>query len=272
MTTTTNTTGFALELRSVRNIFMRDLLRFFKDKARIIGSVMQPVIFLGIFGVGLEATISMGGGPGIGFNFVQFMFPGIIATTTLGVALNTSISIVTDREFGFLKEILVAPVSRASIMFGKVLSGIVIGLFQAVLLIALSPLFGLDIVWSTIPGILFFALLLSFAVTALGLFIASRMRNAEGFQFVFQFLFFPMMFLSGAFFSLTNVPKWMEVLSTVNPLTYAVDGLRRVVFTDAPKQVLDSILLHSSTENMLVILAFGLVMFILAFWSFNRAE
>lgn len=269
---TNYTTGFALELRSVRNIFIRDLLRFFRDKARIIGSVMQPVIFLGIFGVGLEATLNMSGGPGVGFNFVQFMFPGIIATTTLGVALNTSISIVTDREFGFLKEILVAPVSRASIMFGKILSGIVIGLFQAILLIALSPIFGLAIVWSTIPGILFFAFLLSFAVTALGLFIASRMRNAEGFQFVFQFLFFPMMFLSGAFFSLTNVPKWMEILSTINPLTYAVDGLRNIVFSDAPQQLRDSIINHSASMDMGIIIAFGLVMFILAFWSFNRAE
>ncbi|MFA6391198.1 MAG: ABC transporter permease [Patescibacteria group bacterium] len=260
-----------LEFRSMRNIFMRDILRFFRDKARIIGSIMQPLIFLGIFGVGLESTMNMGG-EGLGFNFVQFMFPGIIATTTLGVALNTSISIVTDREFGFLKEILVAPVSRASIILGKILSGVVIGLFQAVLLIAISPVFGLSIDWGTVPGLLFVSLLLSFAVTSLGLFIATRMRNAEGFQFVFQFLFFPMMFLSGAFFSLTNVPKWMEIVSSINPLTYAVDGLRNIVFSNAPQQVIDSIVIHSLSFDALVIVAFGLVMFGLSFWSFNRAE
>jgi len=264
------TNNLKLELRSIRNIFIRDILRFFRDKARIIGSVAQPIIFLGVFGVGLESTLNAS--QGLGFNFVQFMFPGIIATTTLGVALNTSISIVTDREFGFLKEILVAPVSRASIMLGKILSGVLIGVFQAVVLIAISPLFGLEIDWATVPGLLFIALLLSFAVTSLGLFIATRMRNAEGFQFIFQFLFFPMMFLSGAFFSLTNVPKWMELLSTINPLTYAVDGLRNIVFHSAPQIVRDSIIIHTLSFDALIIVVFGLVMFILSFWSFNRTE
>jgi ABC-2 type transport system permease protein len=262
--------NIALEIRSVRNIFLRDILRFFRDSARVIGSVVQPIFFLGVFGVGLKSTLGMG--QGIGFDFVQFMFPGIIATTTLGVALNTSISIVTDREFGFLKEILVAPVSRASIMAGKILSGIVIGLFQAILLIALSPLFGLTIDWSHVPGLLFVALLLSFAVTSMGLFIATRMRNAEGFQFVFQFLFFPMMFLSGAFFPLTNVPTWMKIVSNINPLTYAVDGLRNVVFHNIPDALRQTIILHSLPFDCMIIVGFGLVMFGLAFWSFNRAE
>ncbi len=260
----------ALEFRSLRNVFLRDVLRFFRDRARIIGSIVQPIFFLGVFGVGLQSTLNMG--QGLGFDFVQFMFPGIIATTTLGVALNTSISIVTDREFGFLKEILVAPVSRASIIAGKIASGIVIGLFQAILLIALSPIFGLKIDFAHVPGLLFIAFLLSFAVTSMGLLIASRMRNAEGFQFVFQFLFFPMMFLSGAFFPLTDVPKWMEIISTINPLTYAVDGLRNVVFQAAPEAVRNIIIVHSLQYDALIIIGFGLVMFALAFWSFNRAE
>jgi len=259
-----------LELRSTRNIFLRDILRFFRDKARIIGSIVQPLFFLGVFGVGLQSTLSMG--QGLGFDFVEFMFPGIIATTTLGVALNTSISIVTDREFGFLKEILVAPVSRASIILGKIFSGIAIGLFQAILLIALSPIFGLKIDFGSIPGLLFVAFLLSFAVTSLGLFIASRMRSAESFQFIFQFLFFPMMFLSGAFFPLTNVPTWMKIVSDINPLTYAVDGLRNVVFSDMPEMVKNTIIIHPLHFDALLIVAFGLVMFGLAFWSFNKAE
>lgn len=200
------------------------------------------------------------------------MFPGIIATTTLGTALNTSISIVTDREFGFLKEILVAPVSRASIMFGKILSGVFVGVFQAILLIALSPIFGIPINWAAVPMLLFIALLLAFAVTSLGLLIASRMRNAEGFQFVFQFLFFPMMFLSGAFFSLANVPTWMNILSKINPLTYAVDAMRSVVFSDASSVIRDQIVLFSKGVSISVVLGFGIVMFLLAFWSFNRTE
>lgn len=257
-----------VELRAVTNVFYRDILKFFRDKARIISLLAQPLIFLGVFGVGLESTLSQG----LPFNFVQFMFPGIIATTTLGTALNTSISIVTDREFGFLKEILVAPVSRASIMFGKILSGIFVGVFQAILLIALSPIFGLEIVWGAVPMLLLIALVLAFAVTSLGLLIATRMKNAESFQFVFQFLFFPMMFLSGAFFSLTDVPLWMNIASKINPLTYAVDALRGVVFSDATQAIKDSIIQFSIGSNIAVVLGFGFVMFMLAFWSFNRAE
>ncbi|PIY95574.1 MAG: ABC transporter [Candidatus Kerfeldbacteria bacterium CG_4_10_14_0_8_um_filter_42_10] len=261
---------FILELRSLRNIFLRDILHFFRDKTRIIASVVQPIFFLGVFGVGLKSALGVG--QGLGFDFVEFMFPGIIATTTLGVALNTSISIVTDREFGFLKEILVAPVSRASIVAGKIFSGIFIGLFQAIMLIALSPIFGLKIDWGAIPGLLFIALLLSFAVTSMGLLIASRMRSAEGFQFIFQFLFFPMMFLSGAFFPITDVPTWMKIISNINPLTYAVDGLRNIVFHGVPEIVRNTIIIHSLRFDALLIVAFGLIMFGLAFWSFNRAE
>ncbi|MFA6511974.1 MAG: ABC transporter permease [Patescibacteria group bacterium] len=259
-----------LEFRAIRNIAYRDLLRFFRDKARIIGSLAQPLIFLGVFGVGLESTLQLG--EGFDFNFVEFMFPGIIATTVLGVALNTSISIVTDREFGFLKEILVAPVSRWSIILGKIFSGTIIGLFQAIIIIIISPIFGFTIDWTALPLLLGISLLLSFAVTSLGLLIASRMRNAEGFQFIFQFLFFPMMFLSGAFFPLTNVPQWMSLLSKMNPLTYAVDGLRNIIFSDAPAIVKDQLLVYGLGLDALVILAFGLVMFALSFWSFNKAE
>lgn len=162
------------------------------------------------------------------------MYPGVLGMTVLFTAMFSAISIIWDREFGFLREILVAPVSRGSIVIGKVLGGATVATLQGLLLLLLAPLVGVRIGPAQILGLCLVMLLVSAALTSLGLVIASRMATMEGFQVVMNFLVLPLWLLSGAFFPLRGLPLWMAVLTRVDPLTYAVDALRGMVYARSP--------------------------------------
>jgi len=172
-----------LFIQTIYTIWQRELIRYWRDKARIISTLIQPLMFLAIFGAGLSQTLATGN---FGVDFVQFMYPGIIAMGIMGVAFFSTISTVWDREFGFLKEILVAPVSRVSVALGKTLGATTIASIQAFILLILAPFIGITISFGIIPQLLFFMILLAFAISGFGLLIASLMKTTESFGLLMQ--------------------------------------------------------------------------------------
>lgn len=255
-------------LQTIYTIWQRELVRYTRDKTRIISSLLQPLMFLAIFGVGLKSTLSPAD---IGFDFVQFMFPGIIAMSVMGVAFFSTISTVWDREFGFLKEILVAPVPRSAIAIGKTAGATTIAAIQAMILLSLAPFIGIHLSFSSIPLLVILMILLAFAISGMGLLIASRMRSMESFGLLMQILIMPMFFLSGAFFPLTAVPKWMAFVSHLNPLTYGVDAMRQMMLSgQVPKTILSSIAVHTIPTDVLFLVGFSCVMVGLAVSAFNK--
>lgn len=255
-------------IQTIITIWQREIIRYIRDKTRIISTLLQPLMFLIIFGSGLRQTLAQGN---FGVDFIQFMYPGIIAMSVMGVAFFSTISTVWDREFGFLKEILVAPVSRTAIAVGKTLGATTIAALQALILLLIAPLIGISINPAIIPELFLFMLLLSFAISGMGLLIASLMKTTESFGLLMQVLIFPMFFLSGAFFPLTAVPTWMSILSNINPLTYGVDAFRQIILkSQISQEVIDNIVLYPIHINALFLMAFSTVMVVAAVYAFNK--
>jgi ABC-2 type transport system permease protein len=206
-------------------VWLRDTLRYFREKSQLIGSLTRPILWLFILGMGLRGTAQPVGN----FNYTQFIFPGIVAMTIIFTSIQSAITIIWDREFGFLKEILVAPVPRTSIAIGKGLAGTTLSLIQGGIILLLSPLVNVHFPLVNVLPILLVMILLSFALTGIGIIIAARMTSFQGFGTIMNFVIMPMWFLSGALFPPTNLPWWLKVLVRINPLSYGVDMMRRLV-------------------------------------------
>ena len=219
--------SMADHVRAVRVVWQRELIRFFQDRARMVTSLLQPVLFLFVLGTGLSALASQGTG---GLSLRTFMFPGVLALATMFTAIFAAGSIVWDREFGFLREMLVAPVSRSAIVVGKCLGGATVATFQGAVMLALAGAVGVPYSPVLLLTLVFELLLLSFTLTALGVVVAARMKNIQTFFAMTQVFLMPMFFLSGALFPLSNLPSWLHVLTRIDPMTYAVDPMRRAVF------------------------------------------
>ncbi len=214
------------ELRTVGMVWERELIRFARTRTRILSGFTQPILFLFVLGYGMTTLVGTTGG----FDFKKFVFPGIVAMTVVSTAIFSAISIVWDREFGFLREMLVAPVSRAALVVGKTLGGASVATVQGTIMLVLAPLIGVHLTALLVVEVIATELLMAVALTTFGVFVASRIQKMEGFQVVMQLLLFPMLFLSGALFPLKGLPTWLAVITRINPLTYAVDPLRHVVF------------------------------------------
>ena len=219
-------TEVAAELRTIGMVWERELIRFVRTRTRILSSFVQPVLFLFVLGYGMSTLV----GTTAGFTFKKFVFPGIVAMSVVMTAIFSAISIVWDREFGFLREMVVAPVSRVSLVVGKTLGGASIATGQGTIMLVLAPLIGVHLTVALVFEVIGLELLMAVGMTTFGVFVASRIQRIEGFQVVMQLLLFPMLFLSGALFPLKGLPAWLAVITRVNPLTYAIDPLRRVVF------------------------------------------
>ena len=217
---------FSNELRTMAMVWQRELIRFGRNRLRIFTSLSQPLLFLFVLGYGMSSLV----GVTAGFDFKKFLFPGIVAMTVVSTAIFSAISIVWDREFGFLREMLVAPVRRSSLVVGKTLGGATVAALQGTIMLAFAPLIGVRLTVPLVLQVVALELVMSIAITAFGVFVASRIARIEGFQVVMQLVLFPMLFLSGALFPLEGLPGWLTVLTRVNPLTYAVAPLRQVVF------------------------------------------
>lgn len=269
-------------LKAIYIIWYRDLLRFWRDKIRIVAALAQPLMFLALLGPGLSAGMGiLGRNPqGQGIDYVKFLYPGIISMTVLFTSMFSAISIVWDREFGFLKEVLVAPTSRAAVALGKALGGSTIALIQGTILLVFAPVVGVGLTVERVALLLPLLFLTAFSVTSLGLMIAARMRTMESFQMIMNFLMMPMFFLSGALFPMTNLPAWLTYLTRLNPLTYAVNSIRGLVLqaTDLPSQVLPPVgftvegTYLSLSNDVLVLAAFAAVMIVLAMRAFTLQE
>lgn len=258
-------------LQGIYTIWYRDLLRFRRDKMRLVMSLAFPLLFLVVFGSGLGGSMGLLA-PGV--NFSKFMFPGIIGMTVLLTSFMSGVSVVWDREFGFLKEVLVAPISRVAVAAGKTLGGATIALIQGTLILVFAPIFGIMSPWEVLPRLLPVMFLVACALSAMGIFLASRIKSMEAHQAVMQLLMFPMVFLSGVFFPVNNLPAWMNVLVKINPATYGVDAIRRLVLGAESTSLGVTVLGHTMSigEDLMVVAAFGVVMVVLAMWSFGSQE
>jgi len=224
--------GLRHEARAARVVWQRDLLRFRTDRGRLLSSFAQPLLFLFVLGKGLGATIGTAGG---GISYSTFLFPGTLATGVMFTAVFSAISIVWDRETGFLREMLVAPVSRASIVVGKCLGGATVATLQGIVLVALAGLVGVPYAPGLLLATLALLFLTAFTITAFGLVIAVRVQQIQTVMPRVQLLLAPLMFLSGALFPVGRaLPGWLEVLTRLNPMSYAVDAMRHVLFHYLP--------------------------------------
>jgi len=221
-----------LALKVIYTIWLREFKAFMREKSRIIAMIGQPLLYLLIVGQGIASGLSLKDADRVGY--VQFYYPGILGMSVLFTSIFAGISIIWDREFGFLKEVLVAPVTRWAVALGKVLGGATVAMSQSVILIALIPFIGVFPTVGLVLQLLFCCLLMSIAITSLGVALAARMRSMQGFQMLMNFLVMPLYFLSGAMFPVATAPNWMKVLMTVNPLTYGVDAMRTIVLSGVP--------------------------------------
>lgn len=246
----------------------REILRFVSDRSRLLSSLFMPLLFLLIFGAGFTKAL----GPlARNVNYIQFMYPGLIAMTVLTSSLFAGMSVVWDREFGFLKEILVAPIGRTGIVFGKAAGGTMVAFAQVLMMLVLAPFLHVPLSPGIVLSLIPIVILLSIALSGLGILVASFMQSQQGFQVLVQVLIFPLIFLAGVFFPVNNVPDWLAVVSKVNPLTYGVDAIRQV-FLGSGLGLGVSVLGHtmSIVEEVALVGVLGGVMLAGAVLAFNR--
>ena len=259
----------AIVFRSIWVIAYRELVRFIQDRPRMFSSFSMPIIFLLIFGAGFGRLI---GQMMPGVDYLQFMYPGILAMTVLMTSIMSGISIVWDREFGFLKEVLVSPLSRSGVLIGKAVGAATIAIIQGAIMLVLAPIVNVPINLGTVLALLPLLLILSLSLSGLGLLIGARMRSQQGFQIVMQLVIFPMMFLSGIFFPVSGVAAWLAVLSKLNPVTYGIDAIRQVFLGSQVAGV--TVFGHTMgiVDSAIVVAMVGAVLLTTAIWVFNRQE
>jgi len=251
-----------INLEAIYVMWLREMKRFFRAKSRIAGSLAMPFFFLAFLGTGFMNVRFSGMPPGV--NYIDFLAPGVIGMILLFASLTAGISVLWDREFGFLKEIMVTPVSRVSIVLGRILGGVSTALIQGILILLISLGMG-----SKIVGIfgalssLAFMVLISAGFVGLGIAIASRMKDIHGFSLIMNFVIMPIFLLSGALFPLGGLPTWLITLAYIDPLTYGVDGLRGCLI---------GISHFNLFVDFLVLLCFCIVMVGIGAYLFEKTE
>lgn len=266
--------------RAIWVVAYRELLRFVADRSRMISSFAFPLMFLVVFGAGFNRIVGDLGGSDV--SFIQFMYPGIIAMTVVMSSLFAGLSVVWDREFGFLKEVLVAPLSRTGIVMGKAVGGSIAAVLQGTVMLVLAPVLGVDLTPLLVAKLIPMIIVLSLSLSGLGILIATRMRSQQGFQVVIQLLIFPLIFLSGVFFPIDGVPPWLQVIAKINPLSYGVDAIRQI-FLGPQIQGLsgtDGVTLGLTLfdhrmgvmEDAVLVGVLGLILLIGGVWSFSQQE
>jgi ABC-2 type transport system permease protein len=273
--------GFGLRhnIRAIRVVWQREMIRFGRDRLRVITSLIQPVLFLFVLGSGLSSITT---GTIGNLNLRTFMFPGALSMAVLFTAMFSAASIVWDREFGFLREMLVAPISRASIVIGKCLGGATTASLQGLLILLMAGLVGVPYSFSLFFTVLGELILLAFTLTAFGVMTAARIQQFQAYMALNQMLLMPLFFLSGALFPLRNLPGWLHVLTRIDPLTYAVDPVRRAVFAHLDVPAATDRLLNPGVTwgnwrvptavELLIVAGMGAVMLLVAIWQFRKAD
>jgi ABC-2 type transport system permease protein len=209
--------GFA-----VRAVWQREFKRYFRDIPRVASSVARPMVWLFILGIGISPNFA----PVSGLGYIEYIFPGMVVMTILFTSTVSAISIIWDRDFGLLKEMLTAPISRSSIVVGKMLGGATICTIQGLIAILLVFFTNIQLLWYNIAWILIASFIVGFMLAGIGVIIASLVETYEGFSSVMNFLIMPLFLASGAVFPLANLPRWAYLLARANPIAYAVDLFR----------------------------------------------
>jgi len=242
-------------------MWLRDVKRFVRARSRLLGNVVQPFFFLAILGFGFSSAVM----PGIptGFRFLDFLTPGIVAMSVLFSSIFAGVSVLWDKQFGFLQEVLVAPVSRLSIVLGRTLGGATTALVQGFIILGIAVGLGVKV---TARGLLLgviLMVLIAFTAVGFGLIVASGMEDFHGFQLIMNLLVFPLFFTSSAVFPLEGLPEWLKTVAYLNPLTYGVDGLRwsLIGFSSIPIPL-----------DVAVLACVSAVMMILASYLFSKSE
>ncbi|MEM2130218.1 MAG: ABC transporter permease [Candidatus Bathyarchaeia archaeon] len=251
------------ELRGFYTLWLREVKRYLRDRTRIIGSFVQPLLWLVIFGIGIGNSLH-GTLLKPGLTYQQLIFPGIIGQTLLFTSMFMGISVIWDKEFGFMKEILVAPVSRVTIFLGKMVGDSTDALLQGVIVLGLGLILGIHLDFIGFLTCLPVMLLITFGLVSLGLTIASFMGSLESYGVIQSFINLPLFFLSGALFQIQVLPEWMQVLSKANPLTYGVDALRTIILGQT------WIPLQPIYINLAIIGVFDAAMIIIGTWAFTK--
>jgi ABC-2 type transport system permease protein len=216
------------DLRAVKIVWQRELIRFSKDKLRIVTALVQPFLFLFVLGTGLSHLASAGTH---GVDLRTFVYPGVLCMAVLFTAMFSAASLVWDREFGFLREMMVAPVRRSALVLGKCLGGATVACFQGIIVLCLAGTVGVPYNATLIVEVFALQLALAFAITAFGVMVAARIKQIQSFMAITQMVMMPMYFLSGAIFPVSGLPQWLTILNRLDPMTYAVDPMRRIVFS-----------------------------------------
>jgi ABC-2 type transport system permease protein len=267
------------ELRAIKIVWRRELIRFLNDRIRIVTTLVQPFMYLFVLGAGLQ-SLSRAGTHGV--NFKTFIYPGILCMVVMFTAMFSAASIVWDREFGFLREMMVAPVRRSSIVIGKCLGVATVASIQGLIVLALAGLVHVPYNVGLILGVLGLQMLLAFAIGAFGLCVAIRIKQMQSFMGVMQMVVMPMYFISGAMFPASGLPGWLTVLNRLDPLAYAVDPMRRLVFSKLnispiARHVLDPGLTWwgwhvPALLEAGVVFGLGAIFLSVAIWEFSASE
>jgi ABC-2 type transport system permease protein len=271
--------SMARDIRAIKVVWHRELIRFSTDRLRILTALIQPALYLFVLGSGLSKITAAATH---GFSYRTFVFPGALSMTVLFTAIFSAASIVWDREFGFLREMLVAPVSRGAIVIGKCLGGATVAAAQGALVLVLAGLAGVPyspVLLLTVIGEL---LLLAFTLTAFGVMMAARIEQFQSFMALTQMLLMPMFFLSGALYPLSGLPIWLRILTRINPVTYAVDPIRQAVFSHlqvspAARRLFDPGVTWNGWHvpvglELAIVAGIGLLMLGIAILEFRKAE
>jgi ABC-2 type transport system permease protein len=271
--------SFRSELRAIKIVWRRELIRFVNDRMRIATSLVQPLLFLFVLGSGLQRLSSSGTH---GVDLKTFIYPGVLCIAVMFTAMFSAASIVWDREFGFLREMMVAPVRRSSIVIGKALGGATVASFQGIILICLAGVVHVPYDPLLLLGIFAIQLLLAFSITAFGLMVAVRIKQMQSFMGVMQMIVMPMFFISGALFPVAGLPGWLNFLNRIDPLTYAVDPMRRLVFSHldmsaGARRALDPGVTWwgwhvPALLEVAMVLLLGIGLLSIAIWEFSATE
>jgi ABC-2 type transport system permease protein len=222
--------GFVLP---VLTLWKREIVRFLRQRSRVFSALSTPLVFWLLLGSGFRASFQPPGAPE-GTTYLEYLYPGIIVLVLLFTAIFATISVIEDRRAGFLQGVLVAPVSRASIVLGQALGGATLALFQGILFLLLAPVAGISLSLPAIVSVIAVMTLVAFALTSVGLTIAWRMQSIQGFHAIMNLILMPIWFLSGAFFPATGLPSWLAWFMRLNPLTYGMAALRNCFYWGNP--------------------------------------
>lgn len=267
------------ELRAVKIVWRRELIRFSKDRMRIATSLVQPLLFLFVLGSGLQ---QLSAASTHGVDLKTFIYPGVLCIAVMFTAMFSAASIVWDREFGFLREMMVAPVRRGSIVVGKCLGGATVASLQGVILLALAGAVGVPYAPTLIVGVFALQLLLAFSITAFGVMAAARVTQMQSFMGLMQMVVVPMFFISGALFPVADLPGWLAFLNRIDPLTYAVSPMRSLVFSQLDLSSQAEAALNPAITwfgwavptalEVFTVFALGMLMLAIAIWEFNASD